>query len=94
MSSTMDRIREDVQAGLDARTGRGDLRMIAAEDSPWMTEVQTAEWTGFSRSALASMRHEHRGPAFSKPGGKIRYHRDDVDAWMREGRTVPGRGRR
>lgn len=80
--NTTTKIRKQVQAGIDARTGTA--RKAGA--SPWMTEEEAAGYTGFSRAALSSMRYEHRGPAYSKPAGRIRYHRDDLDTFMREGR--------
>lgn len=87
-------IQDQVQAGLDARTGGPDLRLVPAAPSPWMTELEVAEYTGFTRSALASMRYEHRGPAYSKPGGRIRYRREDIDAWMSDGLQRPAKRRR
>lgn len=66
---------------------------ISPAVSPWMSAQETSDYTGFTISALASMRYEHRGPAFSKPGGRIRYRRSDVDAWMATGSQRPS-GRR
>lgn len=91
-TATTRKIREQVQAGIDARTDQHDLRLVPA--SPWMTELEVAAYTGFTRSALASMRYEQRGPVFSKPGNRIRYRREDVDAWMAEGRQAPAKRRR
>lgn len=92
MSTT---IREQIQQGLDARTGGPDLRVVpVAPASPWMTELEVAAYTGFTRAALASMRYEHRGPSYSKPGGRIRYRREDIDVWMAEGLQRPAKKRR
>ena len=53
---------------------------ISPAVSPWMSAQETSDY-------------EHRGPAFSKPGGRIRYRRSDVDAWMATGSQRPS-GRR
>lgn len=60
-----------------------------APRSPWMDEKDVADWTGFTRAALRSMRYEGRGPAFSKPGNRIRYRLEDVEAWMKTGTSRP-----
>lgn len=90
-------IRQQIQGGIDARTDVG-LRVVprpeVVEQSPWMTELEVAAYTGFSRGALASMRYEHRGPVFSKPNNRVRYRREDVDSWMAEGRQTPAKRRR
>lgn len=58
----------------------------AAEGTPWMTEREAAEYMRFTVPALRSARYEHRGPAFSKVGRAIRYHRADLDAFLSAGR--------
>lgn len=58
----------------------------ASPETPWMTEAEAAEYLRFTVAALRSARYEHRGPAFSKVGRSIRYHRDDLDAHLRAGR--------
>lgn len=94
---TAQTISQQVQAGLDARTNDsgtrrlravrpGDTPAAPAERSPWMDVREAAAYTGFSKAALDSMRYEQRGPAYSKPAGRVRYHRDDLDRFMREGR--------
>lgn len=91
-------ISDQIQAGLDARTndtGPRRLRAVrpgeaptpAAERSPWMDVREASAYTGFSKAALDSMRYEQRGPAYSKPAGRVRYRRDDLDRFMREGRV-------
>lgn len=65
------------------------LQMVSADapaETPWMTEAEAAEYLRFTVAALRSARYEHRGPAFSKVGRSIRYHRDDLDAHLRAGR--------
>lgn len=56
--------------------------------TPWMTEAEAAEYLRFTLAALRSARYEHRGPAFSKVGRAIRYHRDDLDEYLRMGRRT------
>lgn len=58
-----------------------------AEDSPWMTEAEAAAYMRFTVAALRSARYEHRGPAFSRVGRAIRYHRADLDAHLQKGRV-------
>lgn len=65
------------------------LQMVIADasaETPWMTEAEAAEYLRFTVAALRSARYERRGPAFSKVGRSIRYHRDDLDAHLRAGR--------
>lgn len=94
---TAQTISQQVQAGLDARTNAPaprHLRAVPLQEpaaeaarSPWMDVREAAAYTGFSKAALDSMRYEQRGPAYSKPAGRVRYHRDDLDRFMREGRV-------
>lgn len=89
-TATPQKIREQVQAGLDARTGRASLalaeKLPRGEESPWMDSAGAAAYTGFSVESLKQMRYLGTGPAYSKPAGRVRYHRDDLDVFMREGR--------
>lgn len=59
-----------------------------AETIPtWMTTEQVAEYTQYPTETLSRWRKEGRGPKYSKPIHGIRYHRDDVDEWMRSDRA-------
>ena len=51
-------------------------------DTPWMTKTEVAEYAGLSeRTILKAMRS---GALVSyKPLGHYRFHRDDVDKWMK-----------
>lgn len=87
---TTQTIRDQVQAGIDARTG-GGLRMLprpVVAESPWMDSAAAAAYTGFTADALKQMRYLSTGPTYSKPAGRVRYHRDDLDTFMREGRRT------
>ncbi|MGO2360487.1 MAG: helix-turn-helix domain-containing protein [Brachybacterium tyrofermentans] len=80
-------IRQQIQGGLDARTPRPALAVVpSAPATPWMDSVGAAEYTGFTADALKQMRYLGTGPAYSKPAGRVRYHRDDLETFMREGR--------
>lgn len=57
-------------------------------DSPddWLTPAEVARLTRLSQSTLKDKRWRGTGPKFTKlspgRGGRIRYRRSDVDAWM------------
>ena len=48
---------------------------------------QAAHYLGFSKSTLEWWRtlSPRRGPLFHKPGGRVRYRKSDLDAWMESG---------
>jgi hypothetical protein len=46
----------------------------------------TAAYTGLSAKTLAMMRCNGKGPKFVKRG-RIFYYREDLDAWLMEGRV-------
>ncbi len=58
----------------------------------YLTPRQTAQLIGFSLRALEAMRARRIGPAFIKVGkaknSPIRYHLEDVRAWMQSHREV------
>ena len=58
----------------------------------YLTPQQTAQLIGFSLRALEAMRAKRTGPSFVKVGkaknGPIRYHIEDVRAWMQAHREV------
>lgn len=51
---------------------------------PWKDEKEAAAYTRFAVSTLQKKRCLGGGPRYSKKSGRIRYHTDDLDAWMRE----------
>lgn len=50
--------------------------------SPWMSEAQAQAYTSFSHYTLFNAR-ERGELKFVKQSRAIRYHRDDLDRWMR-----------
>lgn len=80
-----------IEQGLDRRRrgpGITTLSPVSGDESPWMTEPQASSYTGFTPQALRQMRFLGKGPAYSKPAGRIRYHRDDLDTFMASGRRA------
>lgn len=55
-----------------------------------LTDQQLSEMTGIPRSTLAQWRHRGIGPAYSKLGQRVRYHRASVDQWLAENLVIPG----
>lgn len=62
-----------------------------ATPSVWLTPVDTAARIGMHPVTLAQWRRKGRGPKFEKLGtsrtSRVRYHVDDVDAWMRSNKA-------
>lgn len=57
-------------------------------ESPYMDTEQAARYLGLSKITLQQWRVAGIGPAYSK-GGRVKYHKDDLDKYMRSRRTVP-----
>lgn len=47
-----------------------------------MRERQAAAYIGLAPGTLRNMRHQHRGPRYSKAGRTVLYDRIDLDAWL------------
>lgn len=58
----------------------------------YLTPSQAAQLTSYSLRALEMMRAKRTGPAYIKVGkaknGSIRYHIEDIRAWMQSHREV------
>jgi excisionase family DNA binding protein len=70
-----------------ARYRFGDLKSWtqARRASPWMTTPEAALYVRLSRRTLEDYRCHGGGPRYSRPSGNVvRYHRDDLDSWIRE----------
>ena len=68
------------------------IRSEKALASPWMDETQAAAYLGFKPRGLQGYRRKGGGPKWYMPGGLIRYHRDDLDAYMLAApKTEPGK---
>jgi DNA-binding transcriptional MerR regulator len=52
--------------------------------TPWYTLDESAEYLRQSPHTLRAWRRDGLGPKCHKPsGGRLLYHRDDLDAWLR-----------
>jgi hypothetical protein len=56
--------------------------MNLTEQSAWLAPEQLASLIGVKPLTLANWRAHHKGPAYHRFGRTIRYHADDVAAWM------------
>jgi len=54
----------------------------------WLSAKEAAEYTGLGFSTLAKLRLKGGGPAYSKIGAKITYHKGDIDAWLKSKRVA------
>ncbi|MCK2035676.1 helix-turn-helix domain-containing protein [Microbacterium sp. SSW1-49] len=59
--------------------------MTTNTDEQLMTPATLAALLGRSVPALAQMRYRGTGPRFIRAGGRIRYRRSDVNAWLEAG---------
>jgi excisionase family DNA binding protein len=51
--------------------------------SPWLTVAQTCAYLGFSRDTLYKLTAARAIPSRKKQAGQgLRFHRDELDAWM------------
>lgn len=52
-------------------------------ERPWLTVEEVAHELGVTRQTLHRWRvYEHRGPPFHKICGRVRYRRDEFNAWV------------
>lgn len=51
--------------------------------------AQAADHIGYSKSCLEWWRMVRRGPVYHKVGGRIRYRKSDLDAFVESGRVEP-----
>ena len=73
--------------------GKAILREIRENplvDSPWMKEATAAEYLSMKQRGMQNHRRMGTGPKWCMPGGVIRYHRDDLDSYMRAGEGKSG----
>ena len=62
-----------------AARGRSDIQ------AEYLTPEQVAKLTGFSPKSLESRRYKGTGPKCHRIGRRVRYHIDDVRAWIESG---------
>ncbi|MET7781524.1 helix-turn-helix domain-containing protein [Streptomyces mirabilis] len=62
--------------------------VITRNDEDWLTPSETAEVVNVAKQTLANWRALGTGPSYSKlsggRGGRVRYRRRDVLAWLDE----------
>ena len=51
--------------------------------SPWLDTRQAAAYLGLRPSSLRTFRSLGKGPRYHRAGGAVRYHVDDLDAYVR-----------
>ena len=55
-----------------------------SDTSPWMTRTQAAAYCAMTVRHLEHLAYRGGGPKYYCPRNRmVRYHRDDLDAWMR-----------
>lgn len=58
------------------------FRVVAPEiESPFLTIKETAAYLRLTERALENFRQVGGGPVYRKHGGRVVYHKDDLDAW-------------
>lgn len=55
-----------------------------AIESPYLTAVEAAAFLRLEERTLNNMRWRGEGPHWRKHGGKVIYHRNDLEGWSRE----------
>lgn len=53
-----------------------------ANVKPYYSEAELADEWGMKKNTLAVWRCYGKGPAYCKIGGRVRYRRADVEAWL------------
>jgi predicted DNA-binding transcriptional regulator AlpA len=53
--------------------------------SPYLTDVQVAKYLNISISTMRGWRFDKKGPVHTKIGHSIRYHIDDINAFIKKG---------
>jgi excisionase family DNA binding protein len=55
--------------------------MQHAIKSPYLTPAEAADYLRLEERTINNMRWRGEGPDYRKHGGKVIYHRDDLDRW-------------
>lgn len=58
-------------------------------ESPFYTTAEAARYLRLEESTLNAMRWRKEGPPWRKHGGKVLYHKDDLDRWSEERDSRP-----
>jgi Helix-turn-helix domain len=70
---------------------KGDAQFEVTSTSDYLSPPEAAKHLGLSASLLAKLRmqpNRHRGPAYSKFGKSVRYHREDLAEWRAANRVT------
>jgi hypothetical protein len=75
------------RAALQLTPAESRRKSIGPVPTPWLTPEDAAQYCGLSSAkALEHRRARGTGPRFAKPSPHvIRYHRKDLDDWLRSG---------
>lgn len=57
--------------------------------APMLTPAELAELVRRSPGTLRNWRYRGEGPAYTTAGGRVRYARPDVEAWLASHRVTP-----
>jgi len=57
----------------------------------FLTTAEVSSWIGIPEGTLRRWRHEHLELAVYELGGRPRYRRSDVEAWLKRKRVAPRR---
>lgn len=57
--------------------------MQQIEPSPYLTSGEAAAYLRLEERTLNNMRWRGEGPSWRKHGGRVVYHRDELDNWSR-----------
>mgnify|MGYP001203675018 CR=1 FL=1 len=60
--------------------------MLKQDAVGFLTTSQAAEILGLSAKTLANWRVSGKGPEFHRLGGAVRYHPNDLNAWVERGK--------
>lgn len=59
------------------------VTMTRHDESPWMSTPDVAVYAKVPEKTVRAWRYRRTGPPGYVVGRHVRYHRDEVDAWMR-----------
>lgn len=56
---------------------------LGTDDSPYVSVAEAAAYLRLKRRTLDNMRWAGGGPRYRKHGGRVFYHRDELEAWSK-----------
>ena len=74
-----------------APAARTPKKKKMTEETDYLNTLQAARIVGLSTKTLARYRVKGKGPVFLRLGGRVRYLREDLDAWARSRRRASTR---